>query len=124
MSGEIKGSRTISPRGRLDQKLFNGALDGLNLRLELRAVLLGHGGGNDRAGDATGAAKGLLGANFIRFYYFFKKTTLIGEARSKFCNHYTDQRQSLLDSQETPEKVMLLFLPFKSTLVLQEHHPG
>ena len=53
-----------------------------------------------------------------------KKTTLIGEARSKFCNHYTDQRQSLLDSQETPEKVMLLFLPFKSTLVLQEHHPG
>ena len=77
MSGEIKGSRTISPRGRLDQKLFNGALDGLNLRLELRAVLLGHGGGDDRAGDATGAAKGLLGADFFRFQNLTKKLHLL-----------------------------------------------
>ena len=83
MSGEIKGSRTISPRGRLDQKLFNGALDGLNLRLELRAVLLGHGGGDDRAGDATGAAKGLLGADFFSVSKFEQKATLIG-AKSHF----------------------------------------
>ena len=45
----------------LDKKLLNLLLDSCDLWLDLRSLILGDGGGDDRAGDAASSAKGLLG---------------------------------------------------------------
>ena len=47
----------------LDQKLLNLELDGQNLGLEVRALVRGDGGSDDRAGDTASAAKSSLGGD-------------------------------------------------------------
>jgi len=45
----------------LEQQLLNLLLNGLNLRLDLRALVLSHAGSDDRPADATGTTESLLG---------------------------------------------------------------
>lgn len=47
----------------LDKELFDVSLDGVNLGLELGAVLLGDGGSDDRSGDSASSAESLLGSD-------------------------------------------------------------
>ena len=51
-----------------DKKLFNWALDSLNLRLELRSILLSNSSGNNWTGYSTGTSQCLLWANLYWFY--------------------------------------------------------
>merc|ERR1711983_428882 len=45
----------------LEQQLLNLLLDGLNLRLDLRTLVLSHAGSDDRPADTTGTTESLLG---------------------------------------------------------------
>merc|ERR1712183_195359 len=60
-----RNSSTMRPQVQislpLKQQLFNLLLDGLNLRLDLRALILGDTGSNDRSADTTSSAERLLG---------------------------------------------------------------
>jgi hypothetical protein len=47
-------------QSRLDEELLDLVLEGLDLALELRSLVCGHGRGNHGAGHAAGTAEGLL----------------------------------------------------------------